>query len=280
MTRIAAALLALLSFVALDARAQITVSQATGVTCDASSDCLVPAGAGTISVTINNLIVIAAGKDQDVNDFEADDCSKNSGTAAIETPTLDQSQSFDIGGGLSFRRTGLWSARVTTGGTLQLHCVTNSGGGANYWHIGVVELAAVSGWGVAASRKENGANGSNATDGTTSAASATVASAASGILIGSLASEGPGTTVTITPTSATTIFEQEDSSAHLIGSSAYRIRSAAATDTMAWTIGSGNLGWGVSAVAYKEVTPTGGGGGTIVNPISGKGGAAARPLVN
>lgn len=202
------------------------------------------------NVAVGNLIVVMGCKSDLGSAFAAGDCTKSAGTATIGAITLDVSLSVDLLGGIGARRMGIWSAIVTGAGSCTMRL---TGAAATYWVLGTMELHSDAG-GFDASRVEATNTGSNTTDNTLSALSGNATSAGAAIFCGAVVSESTVSgAVAFTPDAAfTQVFEQEDGSVHLVGSTIYRIVASGTTDSADWTVGTSNAGYVAGVAVFKE----------------------------
>lgn len=200
-------------------------------------------------VSTDSLLVIVGSKvSTDTGGFSAGDLTKTAGTATITTLTLDTSVTVDAVQGKS--STGIWSAIVTSGGSLTLQL---AGVGANPGaHIALSEFTGD--WD--ASRLEDSATGSNAAD-NTNAATANATSAGAALFIGG-AETFYISTVTMTEGGAwTVIAETEGTSAGTSDAAAiYQIVGTGTTDAADWTL-TNNLGWSGAEAIYQEAAAGG-----------------------
>lgn len=128
----------------------------------------------------------------------------------------------------------------------------------------------------------DGTNGNSAASGTnptmsTGSLTNTTTDGIFHVMAGIDSGANPGIT-TNPPTNYTSIGLQGDGTAHQISQASYRIVTSAAANNPTWATDStgSSGGWTALIVAYKGVAAAGG----VVNPLSGRGGAAAPALVN
>ena len=204
--------------------------------------------------------------------FVAADCIKQAGTATIDTPTLDkQIEIVDSGDRYSI---GIFSCLVTGAGSLTMRVQGATAG--SFLALFTDEWAGT--WDSSRVDGTPAATGS-ATNSQTSASSGNTTSAGAALFVAGLAMNTSTASFSMTPGNSFSIGAQEqDGTANEVAAYAYRVVASGSTLPGAWTIGSTNAGWAAGVVAYKETA--GGGGGLIVNPLSGIGGTTAQPLVN
>lgn len=227
-------------------------SQEGGVTQDSAS--AVSRAFGS-NVAAGNLIVVLCFKDIGGSAFVAGDCTKSAGTATVGTITLDKELRFDLGGGSDQVAVGAWSCLVTGAGSCTMQVSSAAG---TYFGLGTGEYNATLGWD--ASRLEATNTGSSATDNWTAGDTGNGTSAGGALFMGVLASNGSSSKVLTPDASFTQIFEQEDASLHIVGSTQRRIVSSGTTDAANWTLeaGSGWRGYAAALAVYKEVAPAAG----------------------
>lgn len=229
--------------------------------------------AADINVTAGQLLVIWGMKYSPTADpFVAGDCTKLSGTATIDTPTLDRLDG-GVYGGVTCSYAAVWSCIVTGSGTLRMQV----GGALNNSFMNIATEAfnsAASTWD--SSRVEAVNSAFQATDNQTPAASGNVTSVGGALFVGGL-SLASASAMTITPDGAfTQVYEEENGAVSNTGSAIYRIVTGGTTDQAEWTVPTtGNFGWAAVAVVYKEV---GGGGGVTLSNVE-RGRAMARGIL-
>lgn len=212
----------------------ITRVQGTGAITDNASSHLTP----SITVSVGSLICVTIGVNEASPTFVAGNCTKSSGTATIDTPTLDKAQ---VGTG---QQTGQWSALVTGAGTLVMAIATPV---STYSILTITEAS-----GSWDSSRVEASNGANATTSTTpSSGNATSAGAA--LFIGALAVDN-GAAITLTPGGSgwANTFTSLDGTAHEVGAGSYKVGSSGATEAATWTISAAPNNTATSVVAYKE----------------------------
>lgn len=223
------------------------------------------------NVQANSLVVWGVVKYNTTSDpIVVADCTKSAGTSTLGTITLDrQTEVSDSGGGKV--AVGICSAIVTGAGSLTVQV----GGALSGSYMLLISDEYTGSFD--SSRAEATNAGSNATFGSTAASSGNVTTAGAGMIWGMLGLDSGDNPATMTQDAAfTEVATETNGSANILGEAIRRIVTTGTTDAADWTVTGSNAGWAAVAVAYKEAS--GGGGGTVVNPISGKGGAAARPV--
>jgi hypothetical protein len=204
------------------------------------------------NVTADNLLIAVAFKYSPTTDaFAAGDLTKTAGTATIGTPTLDASINFNHFEG-NFLAVGIWSVPVTGTGS----CTLTAGGGlaGSYWGFGTAERSGldISATRVAATNTGTGATGAPATGNASSTANA--------LFVGGLASNASTNTAHTQDAAFSLIFESEDGTAHMTGSSIDQISVGALTDAASWTAPT-TVQWAAAVAVYKEA---GTGGATTI----------------
>ncbi len=223
------------------------------------------------SVTAGQLVVVYGMKFSPTADaFVAGDVTKSAGTATIGTVSLDRTNGGDDGTATAYAYAGIWSAIVTGSGTLTMQV----GGAAAGSYILIAAEAFNGSWD--ASRVE-AVNGSLVTTNSTSSTSTGNVTSAGAAVMAAAIQLNTNAATTITPDAAfTTVYENETGTDDN-GSAIYRIVGSGTTDAGDWTHGTNHNGTASAIVAYKEVA---GSSSVRVNPLTGIGGAAARPLAN
>lgn len=212
------------------------------------------------NVATGSLVTIGCIKYNSSGDtFVAGDCIKQAGTATIDTPTLDHQRQFSDGDG-GVIDVGAWSAIVTAGGSLTLR--VQGALASTYLTLFTDEFSGS--WD--ASRVDGTpAGNSSATNGQSAASSGNVTTASAGLIVGYLAISTASSGFVMTQDAAfTEIASEQDGTTNMVAEGIYRIVGSGTTDDASWVIGTGNVGWGAIAVAYKEAS---GGGGGIVIPV-------------
>lgn len=187
--------------------------------------------------------------------FLAADCTKNAGTATIDTVNLDKQSSFDLVDGASTKwsQTGFWSFLVTGSGSLTIRITMTAGtyceGAGTEWS-GTWDASRLVDAPVAITSVTDFST-------LTAVSGPTVTTTGAAVVIGALGLDG-NAAITITPTNGTQLAEQENGSSFLIGSAVYLLPGGAGTYTPTWNVdpgGGGNLVFGYNniTVAYQEV---------------------------
>lgn len=198
------------------------------------------------NVSAGSLIIVVCEKfanSQDV--FVAGDCTKSAGTATLDTITLDKEVSVQADTS-QWVHTGIWSALVTGAGSCTMQvagAVTGS-----YLHIATGEFTGS----FDGSRLETSNSNSTTSDSTTSAGTGNGTSAGAAMFVAGVAIN-TGSNIAVTEDAAfSLIAEEQDGTAHVVGSAIYRIVTSGTTDEGSWTIGSANTGWCAALAVYKE----------------------------
>jgi hypothetical protein len=204
------------------------------------------------NITAGNLLIVCAFKFSPTSDaFVVGDLTKTAGTATIGTPVLDVQVNFNHFEG-NFLAVGIWSVEVTGTGS----CTLTVGGGlaGSYWGLGTAERSGVE-TGVArlaASNTGTGATGAPATGNASSTANA--------LFVGVLATNIATNSAHTQDGAFSLIFESEDGTTHMTGSSIDQISVGALTDAASWTAPT-TVQWAAAVAVYKE---TGTGGATTI----------------
>lgn len=185
------------------------------------------------------------------------------GTAAVKDLDLTDS------GGTNHLE--IWRATNMAGGvnTFSFTCTVGSG---QYISLGVDEFSGLH-------ATPLGQTGSTSLSGTSSSAPSVSSSAATTetdelVVAAFVDITGTNWTSSTPPGSYAESWEQADGSSHEAGSAAYRVTSTIGTQTATFATGS-SVTYIAGMVTYKNAA---GGGGVVVNPLTGIGGAAAHPL--
>jgi len=204
------------------------------------------------SVVAGNLVVITVARFTNAgpNPFVVGDISKTAGTSAVANGfLLDKGQQI-LQTGSSYFDAGVFSAKVTTGGTLTVQ--VGGGGSGDYWDIGITEYSDVD---TTASRVE----ASNSNTGTaTPVTSGNATSAGAALFIGCF-SIAIGDSGTITPQAAfLELWESQDGTTHNAGAAEEQIVTGGITDQAEWSYtGSPGDLWVAVVAVYKVAAATG-----------------------
>lgn len=221
------------------------------------------------SVTAGQLIIVFGMKYSPSADaFVASDVTKSAGTASIDTVQLDAVHGGDLGSSTNFGYTALWSAIVTTGGTLTLQL----GGALAASYLLIAAEAFNGNWSSSRVVSTNGAL--LATDSTSSSSTGNASSAGAALFCAALQINSTAPT-TITPDAAfTTVYENETGTDDN-GSAIYRIVTGATTDAGDWTHGTSHAGTACSLVVYQEALSSASGSGATASASAPTGNAQA-----
>lgn len=229
----------------------MTIGTPTNNVNNAGGDIVTPLAipsAGTITVSAGELIVVPFARYSPSSDPIVVGDISNSGTATLGSWSLDRAESGTTDGGSSYAAAAVFSAIVTSGGTLAVSIGGNPA--TTYAHGGIISVPGD--WD--ASRLETSA-GQIVSSGTTSVSTGSMSSAGIALFVGacqintSVGSVGAST-------SATDIYRALSPDT---GASAYRISTGALSYAFTWTTDI-NAVFGAAGVVYKEA---GGGGGTV-----------------
>jgi hypothetical protein len=222
------------------------------------------------NITNGNLITVIAWayNNTGVHTFIAGDCSKTAGTATIGSISLDKQIAYDTGGG-EYLNVGIWSAIVTGTGSATMQ-ISNQPSDATI-DITLAEFSTSTTWDSGRATASNSAHNTG-----TNIDSGSASSTGVGLFIGGMNFNGPSSGLTFTTNNSfTDIVKSDGSGGDQPGGSAYRIVTTTTTTSLDYTATNS----GDSLAAVVVYTPTGG-ATMFVNPLSGRGGAAANPLVN
>lgn len=210
------------------------------------------------NLTAGSLIVIQ-GSQRDfsgVSDaFVVGDCTQTAGTAVLSTIGLAVQTQADVNPSTNlWSRSGIWWARVTTGGSCTMQ-VANVGDDT---HIIVSEWSG--NWDSTAVEATNNAT---QTTNNTNSDSGNVTPAGAALIIGNVHCMD-GSPLTITPDAAFTSIATTSSTAtgNSGSNGAYRVTTGTLTDSMSHTL-SNNQGWSTVVCAFKEAA-----GGGLGIPIA------------
>jgi len=227
----------------------IRVQNATRIFADAQTSVSISTAS---SVVAGNLVVITVARVTPAgpNPFVVGDISKTAGTSALADGfLLDKGQQVQQTGANYFD-TAIFSAKVTTGGTLTVQ--VGGGNSGDYWDIGITEYSGVD---TTATRVE----ASNSNTGTaTPVTSGNATSAGAALFIGCF-SIAIGDSGTITPQAAwSELWESQDGTTHNTGAAAEQIVTGGTTDQAEWTYtgAPGNF-WVAVVAVYKVAAATG-----------------------
>jgi len=209
--------------------------------------------ATTFPVNAGNLIVISVNRfisSGAADPFVAGDCVKSAGTATIDTVTLDNQFSQDVGAS-ERQQVAIFSCLVTGAGTLTMQV---SGNASDYWTITVSEVFSTTGWNASRVEATNSTGDAtdNATPGTTGNGTSVGHAYFHGVI--SLACSG---SETITPVgSFVTIYEQEGGTLHQVGSHTRLIVTTGTTTDASWTLQAAHRGYAAALAVYRGVVVT------------------------
>lgn len=234
----------------------MTITLVTGQATGASTAGTSPVSAAFPgNVTAGNIVVVAGFMYTDTVHSApvAGDCTKAvtipAGTATLGTITRDVVRSYNYVG-VSWLDVVVWSAPVTGSGTLTMQYVT--GNSNPFLAIAIAEFNSTNGQIVPAGLS----NSNTGTTGTPTSNTITSAGGAQSVFIGSSTDNSGSAGHTWTPSTGTTIYEQEDGSVFETGSSTYRIVNNGTTGAASWNPPSGTF-WAAAIVSYKEPTASG-----------------------
>lgn len=229
----------------------LRVQNATRIFADAQTSVSISTAS---SVVAGNLVVITVARFTNAgpNPFVVGDISKTAGSSALADGfLLDKGQQVLQSGNYYFD-TGIFSAKVTTSGTLTVQ--VGGGNTGDYWDIGITEYSGVD---TTASRVEASNSGVD-TAGETPAVSGNATSAGAALFIGCFAVNITDSG-TITPQAAwLELWESQDGTTHNTGAAAEQIVTGGTTDQAEWSFsGGGGNDWAAVVVVYKVATATG-----------------------
>lgn len=208
----------------------------------------------TSAVLLGSLIVVCGQKSDSGGNvpFTAGNLTKTAGTSTISTPTLDNTGNFDLGTS-QFNNNAIWSAIVTTAGTLTL--TIGGMGGASFSFMAIDEFSSTGG--VDATRVEQAPSpNQSATDNPPTGACNNGTSAGAAVFIGSLGSDASGDITSLTANNGTAIGSVILGGSHLIGAASYNVQAAGTTIAPAWTFTNGAstvFGFNAIQVVYREI---------------------------
>jgi hypothetical protein len=227
----------------------LRVQNATRIFADAQTSVSISTAS---PVTAGNLVVITVARFTPLgpNLFVVGDISKTAGSSALADGfLLDKGQQVLLLSTQYFDAA-IFSAKVTTGGTLTVQ--VGGGDSGDYWDIGITEYPDVD---TTASRVE----ASNSVTGTaTPVTSGNATSAGAALFIGCF-SIAIGDSGTITPQAAwLELWESQDGTTHNTGAAAEQIVTGGTTDQAEWTYtGAPGSPWVAVVAVYKVATATG-----------------------
>lgn len=197
---------------------------------------------GTNNVQAGSLIVVTCVKYSPGDDpFVAGDCTKFSGTATIDTPTLDRSHITNLGGG-NYLAAGIWTCLATSAGSLTI--LVSGALAASSLFLTTDEFTG--NWG--AGRLETGNDAEGAAQGSASTGNATSAGAA--LFIACVGDNQAGIS-SHTEDPVWTLIAQSDQVADVHGSSISRIVASGTTDDGSWTFGA-SADYVAALAVYRE----------------------------
>jgi len=220
----------------------MAIGTPTNSTSNAGGDILsltIPS-AGTITVSAGELIIVAIGRYSPTSSAIVVGDISNSGTATLGSWTLDRNDNGTTDGGSSYAATGIFSAIVSTGGTL---AVTVSNFPATTYALGGM-LSVPGSWG--ASRVET-SNGQVVTTGSTNILTGNMTSAGAALFMG-VTQINTGVASVGDSTSATNVYKNTSPDT---GAASYRIVTSGTTYGFNWTTPT-NAVYGATGVVYKE----------------------------
>lgn len=207
------------------------------------------------NVSTGSLITVIGFKETDASTvWSAGDCTKLSGTATIGSVSLDKALTVNVEGG-DYVSVGIWSALVTSSGSLTMQ-IAASGGSYRGLTIITDEYTGT----FDASRLETSASSSTTSDSQTTASTGNATSAGGALFVGGFCDYSANNTAIGQDAAFTVIAEEENGASFLRGSAIRRIVTTGTTDSADWTMDSSNFGWVACLAVYKEA-----GGGVSVN---------------
>lgn len=243
--------------------------QGTGVAADNATS-ISRAYAGNVTAGSLLSIVVSAYKGVTNDPFVLGDITKSAGTATLSAFSIDVNLNENASSGTTYVNTAIISAIVTGTGSCTIQAAGMPAG--SYSWIAVSEFSG--NWD--GSRFEDSSTSQNTGASGTAPNSGDADSAGAGLFVGGCGSYSSANPSSFTEDAAfSSIFASTNGSTSHVGEAIYRIVGSATTDSASWTAPTG-FAWNAAVAVYKEAA----GGGLVVNPLSGRGGAAAQPLIH